>query len=85
MSERLKDFQDWQGFVVEDKCAQLESALIEEYLHKRGYTLSTLHQLPEEEARRLRTEICLAVSVMLEEMKDKEQLVQALHGASEGT
>ncbi len=71
-------------FVMEDKEAQLEMALIEEYLQVRGCTMGNLRRLPKQEAKRLMTEATTYASNELEEMKDTAQLAHELHGTADG-
>ncbi len=64
--------------------AQLERALIAEFLRERGHTWASLYQLAPEEQKRLLRRACIYASIRLEELHDKAQMAQALHHVSEG-
>ena len=67
---------------VEDPHARLEKAFIEEYLRSRGYTLKTLHGLPEELVKQLMTEASLYASAKLTELESRAHFVDEVHGVT---
>jgi hypothetical protein len=66
-----------------DPHAQLERALIEEYLQRRGQSLATLKELGAEEADGLLKEASLYASGRLTEVESRAHLVDELHRGSE--
>lgn len=71
-------------FVIEEPQAALERKYIEEYLYRKGYTLQSLQELPEEEAKQLMTEASIYASTRLAEVETKKHLLHELHGTAEG-
>ncbi len=71
-------------FVIEGQESELERALVREFLHERGYTFASLHQLSPKEEKHLLTSACVYASIRLEEMHEKARMARELHGASEG-
>ncbi len=65
--------------VLEETHARLEIALMEEYL---GRPLSTLAELPEEEAARLRAEASRYASARLAEIEARAGFVEHVAGAA---
>jgi hypothetical protein len=63
---------------TEDRNAMLEKALIEEYLHEKGYSLEMLKQLPAEVAQRLMKEASQYASLKMEEVEARAHFVQEL-------
>jgi len=61
--------------LAEDPNAQLERALIEEFLALRGHTASSLEQLPAAEADALLKEACLYASGRLTEVESRAHYV----------
>ena len=72
-----------RGEPHEDPHAQLERALIEEFLNDRGYHLNTLHELPLEQSNALMKEASAYASGRLSEVETRAHLVGDLHDASE--
>ncbi len=68
--------------VMEDPQAALERAYIEEYLRGQGYTLQSLQDLPEEEAKRLMIEASSYASAKLAEVEMRAQFVDDIHGTA---
>ncbi len=66
--------------LMEDPNAQLERALIVEYLKSKGHTFESLHRLPEAEARLLMTEASLYASARLAEVETRANVVHEIHG-----
>jgi len=62
-----------------DPLAQLERAFIAEFLERRGYTLSTLHELPEELAHALLKEASIYASGRLTEVESRAHFVDDMH------
>ena len=60
--------------------ADLERALITEYLAQRGYDLETVHTLPEADAHALLREASIYASGRLEEVESRAHYVQDIHG-----
>lgn len=56
----------------------LEKALLEEYLAKKGYSLATLHTLPEAQAKALMTEACNFASVRLAQMESAAHIRETI-------
>lgn len=70
-------------FVMEEPHAALEKKYIEEYLHRKGYTVQNLHELPEEEAKQLMIEASIHASTKLAVVETRKRLLHELHGTSE--
>ena len=64
---------------VEDRNALLEKALIEEYLHEKGYSLKELSKLPAELADKLMKEASQYASLKLEEVSARAHFIKELH------
>lgn len=71
---------DTYNFVLEDKTAELARSFIEERLKGQGYSLKTICDLPEEEAKRVMIDASVYASVKLAEVEDKAHFVRSLHG-----
>ena len=65
---------------MEDPEAQLEEALIDEFMRARGLDSSALHALPEEEAKRVLTEASVYAAARLAEIEARAKFVHAIHG-----
>jgi hypothetical protein len=65
--------------LVEDRNALLEKALIEEYLHEKGYSLKELRKLPAELADKLMKEASQYASLKLEEVSARAHFIKELH------
>jgi len=61
---------------VEDRNALLEKALIEEYLHEKGYSLKELSKLPAELADKLMKEASQYASLKLEEVSARAHFIK---------
>jgi hypothetical protein len=68
---------------VEEPQARLERLFIEAYLRIRGHTRHSLHELPEEEAKRLLMEASMYASARLAEVETRSRFVQDVHGVSQ--
>lgn len=66
---------------AKDPVAQLERALIAEFLERRGYSLSTLDELPAEQATALLKEATVYASGKLTEVEARAHFVHDLHDA----
>lgn len=64
---------------VEDRNALLEKALIEEYLHEKGYSLEVLKKLPAEFAEKLMKEASQYASLKMEEIQARARFIKELH------
>ena len=64
---------------IEDRNALLENALIEEYLHEKGYTLEDVNKLPAELAEKLMKEASQYASLKMEEVEARAHFVRELH------
>lgn len=62
--------------------SELEKKLLEEYLQAKGHSLKSLHQLPEDEAKRLMQEACIHVSLKLAEVEARARLRYEISGPS---
>ncbi len=71
---------DTYQFVMEDKQAELARSLIEERLRSQGYSLKTICELPEEEAKRIMVDASVYASVKLAEVEGKARFVRGIHG-----
>jgi hypothetical protein len=60
----------------------LEKNIIQEYLKEKGYSLESLHKLPEEEAHRLMREACTYASLKLAEVESRARFREEIHGPS---
>lgn len=65
-----------------DQTAQLEQALIAEFLERRGHTVASVHGLPEADASALRREASLYASSRLSEVESRAHYVHDIHNAS---
>ena len=68
--------------VLEDPNAQLETALIDEFLRTRGLDRHALQQLPEAQAAELRKEASAYATARLTELESRAHFVQEIHGAT---
>jgi hypothetical protein len=66
---------------LEDPMASLERAFMEEYLHNRGASLSTVHLRPPDEVRALLTASAQYAAVRLAEVDARAAYVHEIHGA----
>ena len=64
---------------VEDRNALLEKALIEEYLHEKGYSLEGIKKLPAEVAEKLMKEASQYASLKMEEVEARAHFIKELH------
>lgn len=64
---------------IEDRNAPLEKALIEEYLHEKGYSLEDLKELPVETTEKLMKEASQYASLKLEEVEARAHFIKELH------
>lgn len=64
---------------IEDRSAFLEKALIEEYLHEKGYALEDLKKLPADVAEQLMKEASQYASLKMEEVEARAHFIKELH------
>jgi len=64
---------------MEDPNAVLEKALMEEYLHERGYSLEKLKELPKEMVEQLMKEATRYASLKMEEIQARAHFVDEIH------
>lgn len=64
---------------MEDRNAFLEKALIEEYLHEKGYSLEGLKKLPDALAKQLMKEASQYASLKMEEVEARAHFIKELH------
>jgi hypothetical protein len=62
-----------------DQTAELETALIADFLARRGYTLQSVHALPDPQAQALLREASLYASTRLTEVESRAHYVDELH------
>ncbi|MBS1819173.1 MAG: hypothetical protein JSU08_14660 [Acidobacteria bacterium] len=62
-----------------DQTADLELALISEFLERRGQTLHSIHTLPEAERHAIMREASLYASSRLSEVESRAHFVDDLH------
>lgn len=67
---------------MEDRSALLEKALMEEYLHQKGYSLEVLKLLPADLVEKLMTEASQYASLKMEEVKARAHFIEELHNDS---
>ncbi len=67
--------------VAVDPHAELERALIAEFLERRGMSLAALKELPDDQAAALLKAASLYASGRLTEMESRAHLVEDLHRA----
>jgi hypothetical protein len=67
---------------VEEPLAGLERMYMQVYLRSKGHTLHSVHELPEQEAKRLMTEASMFASARLAEVEARAQFVQEIHGTA---
>jgi len=77
MTSKMKE----QTEHIYDPNALLEQALIEEYLHSKGYSWEGLKKLPAELVETLMKEATRYASLKMEEVKARAHFVQELHDA----
>ena len=65
---------------AEDPEAQLEKALIDEFLRARGLDSSALHALPAEEAKRVLADASTYAGTKLAEVESRARFVHEIHG-----
>jgi hypothetical protein len=69
---------------LEDPLAQLERALIDDYLQTRGCSLSTIDLRPPDERRLLLTQAAQYAAVRLAEIDARAAYVNEMHRGSGG-
>lgn len=67
---------------LEDPNAQLETALIDEFLRARGSDRHKLQGLPEDEATRLMKEASAYATARLSELESRAHFVHEIHGTA---
>ena len=65
---------------VTDPNAVLERALIEDFIRSQGHDPSRLHEMPEDERRRLQSDASRYAAARLAEMDARAHYVHELHG-----
>ena len=68
---------------IGDPQAQLEIALIDEYLRTRGVSRHNLREIPAEKAAALMREASSYASARLTELESRAHYVEEIHGTSE--
>jgi hypothetical protein len=68
---------------TDDLNAELERALIAQFLSVQGHDLHTLRNLPKEQAERLLKEASLYASTRLTEVESRARYVHEVHGVPE--
>jgi hypothetical protein len=63
----------------EDRNALLENALMEEYLHEKGYSLEKIKDLPHDLAEKLMKEASQYASLKMEEVQARAHFINDLH------
>jgi hypothetical protein len=67
---------------IEDPQADLETALIDEFLRTRGVSRQRLREFPEEKATSLMREASGYASARLTELESRAHYVQEIHGTA---
>jgi hypothetical protein len=62
-----------------DPEAQLETALIDEFLRARGLDSAALHAMPEDQAKRVLTEASVYAATRLAEVESRAHFVHEIH------
>ena len=65
---------------IEDPNADLERALIDDFIRARGYDPARLHELPDEQRRGLQREASAHAAMRLTEMEARAHYIDELHG-----
>jgi len=65
---------------ITDPSAILERTLIDDFIRARGYDPTRLHELPEEDRRRLESDASKHAASRLAEMEARAHYVHELHG-----
>ena len=65
---------------IEDPNADLERALIDEFIRARGFDPMRLRDLPDEQRRRLQHEASAHAAARLTEMEARAHYIDELHG-----
>jgi len=68
-----------QAESFEDPNALLENALIEEYLHEKGYSMEDFRKLPTDVVEKLMKEASQYASLRMEEVEARAHFVNELH------
>lgn len=68
-----------QAEPMEDRNALLEKALIEEYLHEKGYSLEDIKKLPAEAVKKLMKEASQYASLKMAEVEARAHFIKELH------
>jgi hypothetical protein len=68
--------------VLEDPNAQLETALIDDFLCTRGLDRHKLQDLPQAQATQLRKEASAYATCRLTELESRAHFVQEIHGTA---
>ena len=68
---------------LEDPNAQLETALIDEFLRGLGLDRHKLQDLPEAQATELKKQASAYATARLTEMESRAHFVQEIHGTSQ--
>ncbi len=69
----------FEGNPLQDPEGRLETALIEEYLVARGYSLAALASLPADQANRLRRAAAVYAASKLAEVESRSRFVHEIH------
>jgi hypothetical protein len=72
--------KDMDRAPIADPNADLERALIEDFIRGRGYDPATLHALPEDLQYRLRCDATAHAAGRLTEMEARAHYIDELHG-----
>ena len=70
---------DMDNQQMEDPNAVLEKALMDEYLHERGYSLEKLKELPKEMFEELMKDATRYASLKMEEIQARAHFVDEIH------
>lgn len=75
----LNDLEFADECVKKGPQSVLETMLLEEYLHGKGYSLSDMHLLPSEQANNLMKEACQYASLQLAQVESKAHFRDRVH------
>ncbi len=64
---------------LDDPRAQLELALISEFLQRHGYSLASLHELPEDQAEAVYKQATLYAAGRLSEVESRSHYYDDMH------
>lgn len=74
--------QNADQITPEEPLAGLERIFMQVYLRGKGHTWHSVHELPEQEAKRLMAEASVFASTKLAEVETRAQFMHDIHGTA---